>query len=78
VIFAGIIKTTDGKKWSVGFEALSWEDAKSLAEDLGVDELGLCLGTTLAEDPDPYNLDDPESHLFAWHYRNGRLVNEDV
>ena len=59
-IFSGVIRTTDGKKWSVGFEALSWEDAESLAEALCVSELGLCQGTTIEEDPDPYDLDDPD------------------
>jgi len=85
VIFSGVIKTTDGKKWSVGFEALSWEDAQSLAEDLGVNDLGISLGTTPATHDDPpdlsnmdkYQLDPPESHFCAWHYRDGEFVNDD-
>ena len=86
MIFAGIIKTTDGKKWSVGFEALSWEDAQSIAEALGVSELGISLGTMPTDgwgdltwrDLDEEQLNPPVPHLFAWHYRNGRIVNEDV
>ncbi len=74
MIFSGMIKTTDGRKWSVGFDALSWDDAESIAAELCVGELGMSFGTTKALDPDPHNLDEPESHFCAWHYRDGRFV----
>ncbi len=77
-IFSGIIKTTDGKKWSVGFQALSWNDAEFTAENLGVSELGLSLGTTGVEPTDgsPSNLEPPVSHFCGWHYRGGKFVDE--
>ena len=83
MIFSGVFRTTDGKKWSIAFQALSWEDALSIGEAMGVSEIGISLGTTPAthEDPprleDALSLDAPVQHFAAWHYRNGRFVNED-
>lgn len=82
MIFTGVFKTTDDKLWSVGFEALSWEDAESLAELMGIGHLGMSLGTTDIE-PDlslglPSNLEPSVQHFAAWHYREGRFVNEEA
>lgn len=82
-IFSGTFKTTDGCRWSVGFHALNWEDALSIGESMGVDDIGLSLGTTPATHDDPptesdiMHLDPPVQHFAAWHYRNGRFINED-
>lgn len=81
-IFSGTIRTTDGYRWSVGFHAINWEDALSIGESMGVDDIGLSLGTTPATHDDPptindiRSLDEPVQHFAAWHFRDGRFVNE--
>jgi hypothetical protein len=74
MIFCGVIRTTDGSAWSVAFSALSWEDALSIGESMGVSDIGLSLGT-MEDDSD--ELDAPVQHFAAWHYREGRFINED-
>ncbi|MHA2063154.1 MAG: hypothetical protein ACXABY_02115 [Candidatus Thorarchaeota archaeon] len=77
VVFAGFFKTIeeDGfiRQWSVGFEALSWEDAESIAEAMNISELGILLET--------YNLQGEPlgavPHFASWHYRNGTFVDEE-
>lgn len=84
-IFTGCFYTTDGMKWGVGFSAHSWEDAESLAELMGLVELGECLGTMPAIHDDPPDmeslevgrLEQPVPYFCGWHFRNGAFVNEE-
>lgn len=73
-IFGGYIKTTDGKKWGIGFRARSWSDAHSIAEQCNacVDDVVLhtvgCRSGVQRE---------PRSCLGAWEFDGERFVKDE-
>lgn len=78
MLYDGMIKTIedDGsiKRWYVCFEALSLEDAESIAEIMNVSDLAIAIAWI------DYDTDGPQDIVpafCAWHYRDGRMINEE-
>lgn len=75
MLFSGYFRTTDGRKWSVAFHALSWDDARSIASAFGVTVDG-----TLLKTYDAVTLDEVPSlaHFASWHVDGDRFYDEDM
>ncbi len=71
-LFAGSFKTTDGKKWAVAFRALSWDDARAIAEQCQVTVDGIIIQTLQADDLE----EAPSvSYFTTWKFINNRFTN---
>ena len=69
-LFGGLVRTTDGRAWSVVYEAFSWDDAHAIADIFGVDQVGLMV-TEVHEDGREY---EPVRHFALWTFDDGRIV----
>ncbi len=75
-LFSGFVRTTDGRKWSVAFWALSWDDAYAIGNIFGAKVDGKLIATYAHPSLAPFPC---LPHLFAWYFDGRRIYdNENI